>query len=216
MIIIVLLRLIALCGSIWCDLSLEWCAMGWFNECKMTSLIQKNCSKVPHYSSKTPLKYGQMLNYYQTWNKSAMRLRKRKWFEVVLCTWFPFKCTWSVCFLLPSLLRFIQPVPTLRTESTTRFESLCKTISVVMIPSAIAFRCFSPPFSCLKSSMVSLACSRRRSTSQILLLDRLLSKAWDCREHWSISPSPLYIPSDANLVEETFSRTFCEGWRAVG
>ena len=57
-IIIVLLQLIAVFVSIGCDLSHEWCAMGWFDECEMILLIQKNCSKVQQYSTKTLLKYS--------------------------------------------------------------------------------------------------------------------------------------------------------------
>ena len=38
----------------------------------MILLVQNNCSKVPQYSSKTPLEYSQMLNYYQTRYKTAM------------------------------------------------------------------------------------------------------------------------------------------------
>ena len=41
-IIIVLLRLIAAFGSIWCDLSHQWYVMRWFNKCEMILLVQNN------------------------------------------------------------------------------------------------------------------------------------------------------------------------------
>ena len=63
-IIIVLLRLIAVFGFILCDLSHERCDMGWFDECKMMLLIQKNCSKVQQYSTKTPGIRGAQLAEY--------------------------------------------------------------------------------------------------------------------------------------------------------
>ena len=59
-IIIVLLQVIAVLGSIMCDLPHEWCCSEEFDERKKILLSQNNCSKVHKYLTKPSLKYSKM------------------------------------------------------------------------------------------------------------------------------------------------------------